>query len=146
MKNNERKIARSFDSPNRSRNFTDRVYIGVAVDTEALYKETFDTEKEFYPEKSKYNIYFGEMHGHSNMSDGYPSVDDYFINIRDCAKLDFAALTDHDHGGLGKAELFGDKWNIIREKVKEYNVPGKFTTILGYERDSYPWYNNMIVY
>ena len=30
--------------------------------------------------------------------------------------------------------------------MKEYYQPGKFTTILAYERDSYPWYNNLVVY
>ena len=42
--------------------------------------------------------------------------------------------------------LWDGKWDIIREKTAEYNEPGKFTTILAYERDSYPWYNNLVVY
>lgn len=146
MKNKERKIARRYDTPNRCRAFTDRVYSGVSEDKDKLVKETFATEKEFYPPQSEYNIYFGELHGHSNVSDGTPDMDEYFINIRDNAKLDFAALTDHDHGGIGRAEIFGDKWIKTKEKVKRYNNPGKFTTILAYERDSYPWYNNMVVY
>ncbi|MBO5060570.1 MAG: DUF3604 domain-containing protein [Clostridia bacterium] len=146
MKNKERKSARRYDTPNRCRAFTDRVYSGVNKDKEGLYKETFASEKEFYPQKPKYNIYFGELHGHSNMSDGRPSMDEYFKNIRDNAQLDFAALTDHDHGGIANAELYGEKWETIKAKVKEYNEPGKFSTILGYERDSYPWYNNMVVY
>lgn len=32
------------------------------------------------------------------------------------------------------------------KKVKEYNEEGKFTTILAYERDSYPFFNNMVLY
>ena len=146
MKNKERKIARRFDTPNRCRAFTTRVYSGPSDEREKLVKETFATEKDFYPEKSKYNIYFGELHGHSNISDGTPDIDAYFQNIRDNAGLDFAALTDHDHGGIGKSELFGEKWELIKKKVKEYDNPGKFTVILAYERDSYPWYNNMVVY
>ena len=146
MKNNERKIARRFDTPNRCSEFTKRVYSGASEDRTALIKETYGKEKEFYPEKSKYNIYFGELHGHSNISDGTPDIDTYFQNIRDNAGLDFASLTDHDHGGIGKCELFNEKWELIKKKVKEYDNPGKFTVILAYERDSYPWYNNMVVY
>ena len=58
-------------------------------------------------------------------------------------------MTDHDHGGVGKPELWvgsPSKWDLIKAKVKQYYRPGKFTTILAYERDSYPFYNNMIIY
>ncbi|MGN0180463.1 MAG: hypothetical protein ACI4DY_13655 [Monoglobaceae bacterium] len=146
MKNRERFSARRYDTPNRCRAFTDNVYSGLAEDRERLTRETYTKEREFYPPEPEYNIYFGELHGHTEMSDGKPTVDEYFINIRDNAKLDFAAITDHDHGGIGKEELFGDKWEYIKKKTAQYNESGKFTTILGYERDSYPWYNNMIVY
>jgi hypothetical protein len=64
--------------------------------------------------------------------------------------MDFAALTDHDHGGVGRPTLWegGDssKWEQIRRKVKEYYEPGKFTTLLAYERDSYPFFNNLVLY
>ncbi len=146
MKNNERKQARRYDTAYRCRKFTEKVYSGKTDDREKLIKETYATEKAFYPEKSEYNIYFGELHGHTRMSDGHPTVDEYFTNIRDNAKLDFAALSDHDHGGIGKEELFGEIWEYIKSKVGEYYEPHKFTTILAYERDSYPWYNNMVVY
>ncbi len=146
MKNVERKSARRYDTPGRSRGFTDKVYSGKCDDRAKLIEETFATERDFYPPKSEYNIYFGELHGHTMLSDGRPTLDEYFINIRDNAKLDFAAISDHDHGGIGKPELFGELWEFIKSKVKQYYEPHKFTTILAYERDSYPWYNNMVVY
>ena len=58
-------------------------------------------------------------------------------------------LTDHDHGGVGKPELWvgsPSKWDLIRQKTMEYRVPGSFSTLLGYERDSYPFYNNLVLY
>ena len=146
MINKERKDARRYDTPNRCHSFTEKVYSGECNDREKLIKDTYAEEKKFYPEKSEYNIYFGELHGHTRISDGNPTVDEYFINLRDNAKLDFGALSDHDHGGIGKEELFGQGWEYIKGKVKEYNKPHKFTTILAYERDSYPWYNNLVVY
>ena len=91
----------------------------------------------------------GEMHGHTNLSDGRPDIDTYFRNIRDLARLDFAVLTDHDHGGVGKPALWEgcpSKWDLIRAKAREYCEPGKFSTLLGYERDSYPFYNNLVLY
>ena len=146
MINKERKLAKAVDTPNRCRAFTEAVYSGVSDNPEKLKKEVFALEKRDYPSDSPYHVYFGEMHGHTCMSDGRPTVDEYFRNIRDNAKLDFAAISDHDHGGIGKAELWKGNWEIIKEKVREYNEPGKFTTILAYERDSYPWYDNLIVY
>lgn len=146
MTHKDKKQARRYDTPYRSRSFTDKVYSGVAEDAETLKKEVFDTPKQFYPEKSEYNIYFGDLHGHSCLSDGEPTPDAYYKNIRDNVKFDFGALTDHDHGGVGKAELYGEKWEEVKTLAKKYYEPGKFTTILGYERDSYPWYNNIVVY
>ena len=147
MKHPERKEARRYDMPGRCRKFTDMVYSGPHPDSKALLKQVFAVEEEFYPTKPEYNIYFGEMHGHTDMSDGHVSMDHYFTNIRDNAKLDFAAITDHDHGGVGNAELWApEKWKAIQSKVREYYQPGKFTTILAYERDSYPWYNNLVIY
>ena len=147
MQNAERFAARGYDAPCRCRKFTDLVYSGSDPDPAGLKAKVFGVEKEFYPSEPEYRLFFGEMHGHTDLSDGETDIDAYFRNIRDRAGLDFAALTDHDHGGIGHAELWKDgKWDLIREKVKQYYQPGKFTTILAYERDSYPWYNNLVVY
>ena len=95
MKHIEKKLARGFDTPGRCRKFTELVYSGVNPNPPELAKKIFSIEKEFYPPEPEYQLYFGEMHGHANLSDGQTDIDDYFINIRDRAGLDFAALTDH---------------------------------------------------
>lgn len=146
MEHRERKLARRIDTPGRARCFTDPVYERACDSPQEVWDRIFQAQREFYPKPSEYNIYFGDIHGHSQCSDGAPTVDQYFIQLRDIAKLDFGALTDHDHGGVGKDPLWYGKWDIIKAKTAEYNEPGKFTTILGYERDSYPWYNNLVVY
>ena len=107
MKNQERKQARRYDTPYRCRELTAGVYSGYAGDRQKRIEETFAHEKEFYPEKSRYHIYFGDIHGHSSLSDGSPDIDAYYKDIRDREKLDFCALTDHDHGGVGRSELSG---------------------------------------
>ena len=143
MKHPERKLAKRFDMPGRAAAFTDLVYAGARGSWEDIRAD----QASRLPGKPEYNVYFGELHGHSNLSDGGPTIDDYFVRLRDMAGLDFGALSDHDHGGVGKPELWNDgKWELIQAKVREYYEPGKFTTILAYERDSYPWYNNLVVY
>ena len=134
MKNKERKLAKGIDTPYRARSFTEKVYSGEAENPREVWKEMLDVPKSHYPGPNKYQVYYGELHGHTRLSDGRPTPDEYFQNIRDNAKLDFAALTDHDHGGVGKSELWGEKWEITKQKVASYNEPHKFTTILAYER------------
>ena len=145
----EKKRARSVDMPGRSRKFTDMVYSGKHPEPGKLLAEVFGSERDFDPPAPQYELFCGEMHCHSNLSDGrrHVQADDCFRSIRDIAQLDFGALSDHDHGGVGYAELWADgKWDLIRQKVAEYDQPGQFTTFLAYERDSYPYFNNMVIY
>ena len=145
----ERKLARRFDTPYRSREITDQVYTGEAgpYEIKKVHERFAQSQKDYLlMEPSPYNIYFGELHGHTRLSDGGPTPDEYYLNIRDRAKLDFAALTDHTHGGVGHDTLFGEKWDQIRAAAKKYNNPGTFSTILGAEIEAYPYYNNAVVY
>ena len=141
--------AKRFDTAGRCAEFTDIVYGEIFDDAEKLKRDMRASTRKFDPPAPTLKVFIGEMHGHTNLSDGQPDIDTYFRNIRDLAKLDFAAISDHDHGGVGHPTLWAgspSKWDLIREKVKEYNEPGKFSTLLAYERDSYPFYNNMVIY
>src|SRR5690606_27015830 len=42
-------------------------------------------------------LLWGDLHGHTNWSDGTGLPEDYFRYARDVAALDVVALTDHDH-------------------------------------------------
>ena len=82
-------------------------------------------------ESSKKNLYWGDIHGHTLLSDGsFGDPDDYFTYARDIAGLDFCALTDHDfalaYRGLGV-------WQRIQRCVRRYNHPSRFVTLLGFE-------------
>lgn len=144
LSNPERRDARNFDAPMRQSEYTAIVYGGGQPDAPRRMNELVER---CYPEKSPYNIYFGEMHGHTDLSDAKPDIDSYFTTARDTAKLDFCAISDHDHGGVHSTELWDErKWKLTRDAVRRYYDPGKFTTILAYERDSYPWYNNLVIY
>ena len=129
--------------PSRDRRFTRAVYGGTTGNLSVLR----DLVATYRPEASPYKVYFGEIHGHSELSDGRGSPDDYFATARDEAKLDFCALTDHDHGGVRAAELWdAGKWELVQQKVAEYHEHGRFVTMLGYERDSWPYYPNACLY
>ena len=145
MNHPDKYLAKRYDTPNRSAAFTDAVYCkadATGADLQAAWRSLDPPAPELIP-------LVGEMHGHTNLSDGRPDIDTYFRNIRDLAGLDFAVLTDHDHGGVGKPDLWEgspSKWDVIKQKAAEYCQPGKFSTLLGYERDSYPFYNNLVLY
>lgn len=145
MNHPDKYLAKRYDTPNRSRAFTDAVYCkadATGADLNAAWRSLDPPAPELIP-------LVGEMHGHTNLSDGRPDIDTYFRNIRDLAGLDFAVLTDHDHGGVGRPTLWegsSSKWDLICAKAREYCEPGKFSTLLGYERDSYPFYNNLVLY
>lgn len=142
MTHPEKKESRRYDCIYRNDNFTAIVYGGVESKPQQLRK----TQQDNYPPKNEYKFYFGELHGHTNLSDATPDIDSYFKTARYAANLDFCAITDHDHGGVGAPELWGDKWKIIQQKVQEYHQDHKFITILAYEKDAYPWYNNLVLY
>lgn len=144
MTHPEKKLARRYDTPGRCAEFTDLVYRDSGVTGADLKR----AEQRFVPRPNAYNAYIGELHGHSTLSDGGVDIDTYFRNLRSRG-IDFGALTDHDHGGVGRPTLWsGDpsKWELINRKAAEYDEPGKFTVIPAYERDSYPFYNNLVVY
>ena len=141
--------AKRFDTLGRSMAFTDVVYREAEENPSPLHREMKKAERRLDPSAPELIALVGEMHGHTMLSDGKPTPEEYFRHIRDNAKLDFAALTDHDHGGVGKPTLWANgqaKWKTICDTVNDFYEKGKFTTLLGYERDSYPFYNNLVIY
>lgn len=78
-------------------------------------------------------IYWGDVHGHTALSDGKGSLDDYFIYARDVAKLDFVIVTDHDFGNGPPWRMPKKAWQRTQEKAAQYTQNGKFVAIAGYE-------------
>ena len=75
------------------------------------------------------SLYWGELHGHSELSDGNGNPDEHYTYARDTALLDFACVCDHDV----HLSDFPDRWKTAAEKVKEYSRDNDFVAILGYE-------------
>jgi hypothetical protein len=82
-------------------------------------------------------VYWADLHGHSNASDGSGSVEDYFRYARDVAGLDVAVLTDHDAIGRRPLDQNADAWRAIRETVAAFDEPGRFVTLTGFEWTSW---------
>lgn len=78
-------------------------------------------------------VLWGDLHGHSGISDGTGTPEDYFLYARDVAALDVAALTDHDHWGMEPLSRHPEHWREIRRQVARFHQPGRFVTLLGYE-------------
>jgi len=81
------------------------------------------------PEVKRNRIFWGELHGHSCLSDGgCRGTDDFFNYARDIRGLDFAALADHSFGLAVKGH-----WNRLLKAVKEHSADGQFMALLGCE-------------
>jgi len=81
--------------------------------------------------KRSLNLYFGDIHGHSRLSDGTGTPEDYYSFAREVSRLDIAALTDHD--SYGTFPLHGEPWERIEASARTAYKPGVFVTFLGYE-------------
>jgi hypothetical protein len=82
-------------------------------------------------------VLWADLHGHSNLSDGTGTPEDYFTYARDVAGLDVVALTDHDHWGLRALSQHPEMWAEIERQTERFNAPGRFVTLLGYEWTSW---------
>ena len=92
------------------------------------------------PAHGQYSLYWGDVHGHTSISDGKGSLDDYFTHARDVAKLDFVVVTDHDFGNAAPWKMPKETWTLTQDKADQYTVNGKFVAIAGYEWTSQPKY------
>ncbi len=88
----------------------------------------------------EYHVYWGDVHGHTGLSDGKGSVDDYFQYARDVSQLDFVIVTDHDFGNAAPWRMPKKDWTLTQDGADRYTVNGRFVAIAGYEWTSQPKY------
>ena len=79
------------------------------------------------------SLCFGEIHSHTELSDGTGTCEDNFRWAREVEGLDFAALADHFEDNQSYNYTREDKWRMTREAVDSFYEPGRFVTLLGYE-------------
>jgi hypothetical protein len=79
------------------------------------------------------NILWGDLHGHTSLSDGTGTVEDYFTYAREVSALDVVAITDHDHWGVLQLDQHPEFWEETKTQTRRFHQPGRFVTLLGYE-------------
>ncbi|MBO5617487.1 MAG: CehA/McbA family metallohydrolase, partial [Pseudobutyrivibrio sp.] len=89
----------------------------------------------------KYNIYFGQIHAHTNISDGAGSLEDALKHATNVDNLDYIVITDHSNSIDNEKESkitenvdksAEDEWTYAHNLVKQYSTD-KFTCAYGYE-------------
>jgi hypothetical protein len=89
------------------------------------------------------NHYFGNLHSHTSYSDGSGSPDDAYKFARDRGKLDFIAITEHNHedaergaGDRADGVLIATDHSLYQDVIRaaeDFNEDGKFVTLWGQE-------------
>ncbi|MBN1600737.1 MAG: CehA/McbA family metallohydrolase [Chitinispirillaceae bacterium] len=73
-----------------------------------------------------YNIYYGDLHSHTGVSDGKGTPEGAFSQARDDGDADFLAVTDH-------SSFFDDRaWKSIADAAGKYTTTS-FTALRGFE-------------
>jgi len=83
-------------------------------------------------EGEKLWLFWGDIHGHSGLSDGRRTLDEFYAFARKIARLDFAAHTPHD-SNTPYDYCTDAKWSLNLETAMMHNDPGEFIALPGYE-------------
>ncbi|SFU74372.1 CehA/McbA family metallohydrolase [Butyrivibrio sp. INlla21] len=87
------------------------------------------------------NIYFGQIHAHTNISDGAGSLEDAYDHAKNVDNLDFIIITDHSNSIDNESESKitenvdkspSDEWTYAHNLAKQKSTED-FTCAYGYE-------------
>lgn len=79
------------------------------------------------PSQTENRLFWGDIHGHTWLSDGLKMPEEYFEFAREEAALDFTAIADHSQ------YLSDEDWEHIMRATARHNRPGEMVTLLAYE-------------
>ncbi len=82
-------------------------------------------------------VWWGDLHGHSSLSDGSGTPQAWFDYARNVAALDLAALTDHDHWGMLFLDEHPELWEGLVAAARSADEPGRFLALPGFEWTSW---------
>ncbi len=88
-----------------------------------------------------YNVYYGQLHSHTSISDGSGSPAQAYQYARDTAQLDFFSISDHDYY---PDDMTASDWTTIKNAANSYNDDGTFVAFWGFEwsSDTTEWQPN----
>ncbi len=78
-------------------------------------------------ETAELKVYWGDIHNHTKSCDGRGTSKQSYEFGRDAAGLDFCSVANHSEN------LRTEEWEEYKAVTKEFNNPGRFVTIPGYE-------------
>ena len=99
------------------------------------------------------NLFFGDIHCHSDWSDGNGAPEDLFETAR--SHLDFWALTDHafdevvfslDYRKYKGGKLVNDEWPRLQELCRSHEKNGRFIPFLAYEWTNFQFGHHNVYY
>ena len=92
----------------------------------------------------KLKLFFGDIHGHTRLSDGTGTPEDYYRYAREVSRLDISALTDH--ADFGTIPIKGAVWERIKQAANKANEPGRFVTYLAFEWTNWVYGHRNVYY
>ena len=110
-----------------------RVYSGAcaALSEASVEGVEWPAAPEWRPTYKDFNLYFGDLHFHTDLSEcdrGYSgSLDENYRFAKERAGLDFASATDHAE------HMTEEMWRLTVEKADEWTEEGKFVAIPAFE-------------
>jgi hypothetical protein len=91
------------------------------------------------PAQGQVRAFFGNLHSHTSYSDGSATPEAGYRHARDVARLDFLAITEHNHLGrmAQEPELYAGPSSIsLRSTAQRFSVDGQFLALFGQEFSS----------
>ena len=82
------------------------------------------------PSIGGHNVYYGDLHSHTSLSDGSGTPDQAFTHARDAGKLDFFGVSEHDYW---PEDMTDQKWNTLKDAANTHNQDGTFVAFWGFE-------------
>jgi len=126
----------TLDSGDKSQvSITAPIWFGDVLPSSDAGKSLSDIEEEMLDGNK---VYFGNIHGHSNVSDGENPPETDFI-LAQYSLMDFYVITDHD------AMTSAAEWEINGDVADFYNKDGSFVAMRGFEW-SHPLTGHICIY
>jgi hypothetical protein len=84
------------------------------------------------------SVFFGNLHSHTSYSDGRDTPEEAYRHARDVARLDFLAVTEHNHSQAGRIandhSLYNGATSVsLIQTANRFNVDGQFVALYGQE-------------
>ncbi|MDP8214974.1 MAG: CehA/McbA family metallohydrolase [Candidatus Euphemobacter frigidus] len=94
--------------------------------------------------KPALRLHFGDIHGHSRLSDGTGTPEDYYRYARKVSGFEISALTDH--AAYGTIPIKGAVWDRIKRAANEAYQPGRFVTFVAFEWTNWRYGHRNVYY